>query len=111
MKNHATNSLGTAVISGPPVRSDSAATYRGEDVGTFWLDINIAAQGTGTDTFVSGCDAVSQDHIMASTDTPSDGVISGYWCSEIPSDQIEGGNWILEETISYEFTRYFVAIL
>ncbi len=88
------------------------AKYVGADSGTFWTDMSAKFIGSAGNTFDQGGSsyAVVPTPITDTGETFPGASVSGNLVFEVPSDQVEGGALILEESISFDDTRTFFAV-
>lgn len=89
-------------------------TYTGTDSGTPWVDLSINFYGSGGNTFGAGgtddyCGVVPNSLSDVSEMFPN-AKAAGNACVSVPSDQVQGGAWIIEESFSMENSRVFFAL-
>lgn len=85
-------------------------TYVGEESGTFWDDMSWKYFGTAGNTFdISDAMAVSPNPIFKAGEAFPDASVAGDILFEVPTDQVEGGAIIMEESMSFDDTRVFFA--
>lgn len=90
-------------------------TYAGSDSGAAWIDLSIKFLGSGGNTFGSGasqedyCGVIPNPmHSLGEMFPGAKGAANE--CVSVPADQIEGGAWIVEETLSFDNNRVFFAL-
>ncbi|WP_250285713.1 MULTISPECIES: hypothetical protein [unclassified Frankia] len=89
-------------------------TYNGPDSGTPWVDLSFHFHGSGGNTFGRGGE---DDHCGVIPTSLSDvsemfpnAKASGNVCVSVPTDQVQGGAWIVEETLALDSNRVFFAL-
>jgi hypothetical protein len=87
---------------------DLAATYTGEESGTFWLDVGGTLLGSAGNTFDRT--GISPSSISDAGETFSGGSIEGDLSFIVDSDQVPGALLILEESWSFDTNRVFMAL-
>ncbi len=85
------------------------ATYVGEDVGTFWIDILSTFVGDEGDTF-SLASVVPPTPITDTSEVAGGEAVSGNVVFAVASKQIAGGTLLLRDLLSREGGRVFFAI-
>ncbi|MBN1630842.1 MAG: hypothetical protein JW990_13855 [Thermoleophilia bacterium] len=85
------------------------ATYVGEDVGTFWIDILSTFVGDEGDTF-SLASVVPPTPITDTSEVAGGEAVSGNVVFAVASKQIAGGTLMLQDLLSREGGRVFFAI-
>ncbi len=85
------------------------AKYVGEESSTFWASMSYKFYGSAGNTFSSG-GAVIPSPIRDAGETFPGAEIFGNVLFEVPSDQIDSGAIIMEESLSFRDTRVFFAV-
>lgn len=89
------------------------ATYTGDESGTAWVDLSIQFVGSGGNTFGTGTDdycGVIPNDLSDAGEMFAGATAEGNVCVSVPSDQVEGGVWMVEETFSFDGTSAFVGL-
>jgi hypothetical protein len=89
--------------------------YEGSESGTPLVDLSLKFLGSGGNTFGAGG---SQDDYCGVIPNPIDSLsemfpdatASGNQCVSVPSDQVAGGLWIVEESFALDDDRTFYAL-
>lgn len=89
-------------------------TYNGTESGTPWIDLSIKFYGASGNTFGAGgeddyCGVVPDSFNDVSEMFPG-ARGSGNACVSVPTDQVVGGSWIVENSLSFEGIRVFFAL-
>lgn len=97
------------------VMVEVVVTYAGDGSGQPWIDLGFAFYGSGGNTFGSAfstdddCGVIPDDMFEIGEMFP-DASATGNVCASVPTDQVDGGAWIVEDTFSLDSDRTFVAI-
>ncbi|HZK04693.1 MAG TPA: hypothetical protein VFC82_02470 [Actinomycetaceae bacterium] len=89
------------------------ATYTGDESGTAWVDLSIQFVGAGGNTFGDGMDdhcGVIPNSLTDQGEMYGGATVEGNACVSVPSDQVEGGTWVLEDPYDFDDTKVFFAI-
>lgn len=91
-----------------------SVVYNGTESGTPWIALSVKFVGAGGNTFGAGgaedyCGSIPSPLNSAGEMFPGASA-SGNVCVSVPSDQVEGGAWSVEETLSLNGDRTFVAL-
>jgi len=87
------------------------ATFDGEDTGWAAMDLSIAFVGSGGNTFNFGSDdycGVIPSNLSDQGEMYAGGTAEGNVCVSVDADQIEGGVWRVEETLSFDGEHAFI---
>lgn len=87
------------------------AAFDGEDTGWATMDLSIAFVGSGGNTFNFGSDdycGVVPDSLSDQGEMYAGGSAEGNVCVSVDADQIEGGVWRVEETLSFNGDHAFI---
>lgn len=87
-----------------------SVSYVGEESGTPWVDLSMRFNGSEGNTFGSG-----QDDYCGVIPNPLDDAgemfpgaeAEGNVCVSVPTEQVEGGLFLVEQSMSFEPTRVF----
>lgn len=89
------------------------ATYSGDESGMFWIDFSYSVVGAGGNTFGSGmddwCGSIPEDLTNANEQFPGS-TESGNICMSVPSEQVDGSLLMLQQSLSFDDDRAFVAL-
>lgn len=88
-------------------------TYTGDESGTPWVDLTIQFVGSGGNTYGTGTDdycGVFPEPLMDLGEMYNGATASGNECVSVPSAEVEGGTWIVEESFSFDDTKVFFAL-
>ena len=90
-----------------------SVTYTGDESGTPWVDLTIKFVGSGGNTYGSGTDdhcGVISTPLMDLGEMYKGASATGNECVSVPSAEVEGGTWVVEETFSFDGTKVFFAL-
>lgn len=88
-------------------------TYTGDESGTPWVDLSIQFVGSGGNTYGTGTDdycGVIPQPLMDLGEMYNGATGMGNHCVSVPSGEVEGGTWVVEETFSFDDTKVFFAL-
>lgn len=89
------------------------ATYTGTDTGTAWLSIAANFVGNAGNTYGDGMDdycGVIPGDLTGSGDLYEGATATGNVCVQVPTAEIEGGTWVVENRLSFDGVKAFVAL-
>lgn len=95
------------------VMAPVTATYVGEESGDAFFELNFLFLGSGGNTFGTAGDdfcGVIPDDLAEQGEVFPEAEVNGNVCVSVPSDQVDGGAWIVEDLVAAEERRYFVAV-
>lgn len=95
------------------VMTEVTVTYDGDDSGMPWVDLSFQFYGSEGNTFSTGSDdrcGVIPDSLSDEGEMFPGATASGNVCLSVPSDQLDGGAWIVEDTFTLDADRVFVAL-
>ncbi len=87
--------------------------YIGDESGTPWIDLSIQFVGSGGNTYGTGTDdycGVIPQQLMDLGEMYNGATASGNHCASVPTGEVEGGTWVVEETFSFDGTKVFFAL-
>lgn len=91
------------------------ATYNGSESGLPWIDLSVNFVGSAGNTY--GGSGSTDDYCgvipVALSDQGeiySGATSAGNVCVSVPSAEIEGGTWVVEESLSFDDTKVFFAL-
>jgi len=88
-------------------------TYTGDESGTPWVDLTIKFVGSAGNTYGSGTDdycGVISTPLMDLGEMYNGASANGNECVSVPSAEVEGGTWVVEESFSFDGTKVFFAL-
>lgn len=95
------------------VMVEATVTYTGDDSGIPWVDLSFEFYGSDGNTFGTSLDdycGVIANPLEDHGEMFPDASATGNVCVSVPTDQIDGGAWIVEEPLAVETDRTFVAL-
>lgn len=91
------------------------ATYNGSESGLPWLDLSVNFVGSAGNTY--GGSGSTDDYCGVIPVALSDqgeiyggATSAGNVCVSVPSAEIEGGTWVVEESLSFDDSKVFFAL-
>ncbi|SBW18969.1 hypothetical protein [Protofrankia symbiont of Coriaria ruscifolia] len=98
-----------------PIKVTYTGTGSGTGSGTPWVDLSIRFHGSGGNTFGAGGEddycGVVPDSLSDVSEMFPNAEASGNACGSVPTDQVQGGSWIVEESLSLDSSRVFFALI
>lgn len=103
----------------PPIEGRSfvmvpvTATYTGADSGTAWLSIGVNFVGSAGNTYGSGTDdycGVIPGNLSDSGELYAGATATGNVCVQVPTAEVEGGTWVVENRLAFDDVKAFVAL-
>lgn len=90
-----------------------SVSYVGDDSGTPWVELSVNFNGSAGNTFGTGSDdycGVIPDALSDAGEMFPGAAAQGNVCISVPSEQVDGGLFMVEESFSFEPTRVFFNI-
>ncbi|MBW3591183.1 MAG: hypothetical protein KY393_04970 [Actinobacteria bacterium] len=87
-----------------------SVSYVGEESGTPWIDLSMRFNGSEGNTFGSGQDdycGVIQSSLDDTGEMFPGAEAEGNVCVSVPAEQVEGGLFMVEESMTFDPTRVF----
>ena len=89
------------------------ATYNGEETGSLLWDLDFKFVGSAGNTFGSGTDddcGVIPDEVYEQGELYPGATAEANVCASVPSEQVQGGTWVVEESFTFEDNKVFFAL-
>lgn len=89
------------------------ATYTGADSATAWMSIGVNFVGNAGNTYGSGTDdycGVIPGDLTASGELYAGATATGNVCVQVPTTEIDGGTWVVENRLAFDDVKAFVAL-